>query len=497
MSTEKTFFGHPIGLSTLFATEFWERFSYYGMRALLVLYLTSELVGGGFGMERQDALAIYGIFTGLVYVTPIFGGLLADKLLGQRKSIYIGAIVMAAGQFFLAYSSFYKGDNMDFRQFLLYVGLATLILGNGFFKPNISTMVGGLYSEDSPLKDGGFTIFYMGINAGAFFAPLVAGTLGEQIDWYWGFFAAGIGMLIGTIWFYFRSYTLGAVGMPPNSTSDGKDRIGNKDWKDIIIWSIASIAITFGIIKGWSSLNETVQSVLVWTLSLGGGAYMLWTIFKNTSGKTEWSRVTVIFVLAIFNIIFWSGFEQAGGTFNLFARDNTDRTLFGTEFAASLFQSVNAIAIFIFAPLFTMLWSWLNAKHLNPRTPNKFGWGLVFLGLGFVVMGIASDRAEGGMLVSPLWLIAVYLMHTWGELFLSPIGLSMITKLAPVKIVSAMMGIWMGSIAVGNFLAAMMEKIVHAFDFPLFYFIAVEAIVAGLIAFAVAPLLSKMMKGIH
>lgn len=498
MNTQKKFFGHPIGLSTLFATEFWERFSYYGMRALLTLYLTATLLDGGFGMDRADALSIYGLFTGLVYITPIFGGLLADKVLGQQKSIYIGALVMAFGQLMMAYSSWYHGANFEYRQQLLYLGLGTLIIGNGFFKPNISTMVGGLYSQDSKDKDSGFTIFYMGINLGAFLAPLIAGQLGEKAGWHWGFLTAGIGMLIGTIWFYFRAHTLGSVGLPPDKTGIETHRsIRSKDWRDIAIWTIGTILITYSVIFVWSSINETIQDTLMWIVAIGGVLYIGGSIYKNTEGKTEWSRVWVILILAVFNIVFWSGYEQAGGTFNLFARDHTNRHLFGTDVAASLFQGVSALSILIFAPLFTVLWSKLSEKHINPRTPYKFGWGLALLGLGFVVMGMANDRAETGVLVGPMWLIMVYVIHTWGELFISPIGLSMITKLSPAKIVSAMMGIWMGSIAIGNYLAAMMDSIVKKFELPLFYFIAGEAFVVAIIAFLISPFLVKMMKGIH
>ena len=454
------FFGHPIALSSLFATEMWERFSYYGMRALLVLFLTATYASGGFGMSELDAFTVYGIFTGLVYVTPIIGGILADKVLGQRKSIYIGGITMAIGQFTLASSAMASGGNND------------------------------------PRKDGGFTIFYMGINLGAFLSPLIAGTLGEQVAWEYGFMAAGAGMVIGTIWFYLRSHTLGNLGMPPKVKAE-RNRLAAKDWITILIYSGVMIGAVYAFIFGWSSIPTEIGDWIIKIAALLGLLYLASNIFKGTKGKTEWSRVGVIFILAIANIFFWSGFEQAGSTFNIFARDNTNRLIGNFEIAASAFQGVNAIAIFIFAPVFTFLWSWLDKHRANPNTPKKFAIGMLLLSTGFVVMALANQQTHGGTrLVSPLWLVLVYLLHTWGELCLSPIGLSMVTKLSPAKLVSTMMGVWMGSFAIGNFVASQMKAIVIKFDLPLFWFIAAETAVASLILFAISPFLNKMMKGI-
>lgn len=488
------FFGHPTALSSLFATEMWERFSYYGMRALLVLFLTATYATGGFGLSEQEAFTIYGIFTGLVYVTPIIGGILADKILGQRKAIYIGALTMAVGQFTLAFSAMSDG-NLETRQLLFYAGLGVLIIGNGFFKPNISTMVGELYDNNDPRKDGGFTIFYMGINLGAFLSPMIAGTLGEQIAWHWGFIAAGTGMVIGTIWFYLRAHTLGNIGMPPAVKAE-RNRLVAKDWASILIYVAALITLVYIVLYSWSSTGETLRTGIVQVLGIAGIIYLAYSIMRGTQGKTEWSRVGVIFILAIANIFFWSGFEQAGTTFNIFARDNTNRMIGNFEIAASAFQGINAIAIFIFAPVFTVLWSWLDKRRLNPNTPMKFGIGMMMLSVGFVIMAIAAGIADKGVLVSPLWLVLVYLFHTFGELCLSPIGLSMVTKLSPVKITSTMMGVWMGSFAAGNFVASQMKALVTKFDLPLFWFIAAETFVAALILLAISPFLNKMMKGI-
>ena len=501
------FFGHPMGLSSLFATEMWERFSYYGMRALLVLFLTATFANGGFEMAELDAFTIYGIFTGLVYVTPILGGILADKILGQRKTIYIGGLTMAIGQFLLATSAMADGGNLEFRQTIFYAGLGILILGNGFFKPNISTMVGELYDNNDPRKDAGFTIFYMGINLGAFFSPLVAGYLGEQIAWEYGFLSAGIGMLIGTTWFFFRSHTLGNIGMPPKIKAD-KVRLALKDWGSIVAYVVCIVAVILGFILGWSSIPGNIQTWTIRIVGFGGLGYLIMSIVKGTSGKTEWSRVAVIVVLAVFNIFFWSGFEQAGTTFTIFAKENTQRMIGSWEIPATWFQSINAIFIVIFAPIFSVLWLKLDKKKLNPNTPMKFAWGMALLSLGFVLMAIAYTKSTTGgiageiLKVSPLWLVFVFMLHTFGELCLSPIGLSMVTKLSPPKLVSTMMGLWMGSFAAGNFVASQMKAIsIHlqsalGQEVQVFWLIAIQSAIIAIILVALSPWLKKMMKGI-
>lgn len=501
----KAFFGHPVGLSTLFASEMWERFSYYGMRALLVLFLTATYANGGFEMAELDAFTIYGIFTAMVYVTPIIGGILADKLLGQRKCIYIGGITMAMGQFFLAASAMYE-SNPEFRKMLLFAGLGILIVGNGFFKPNISTMVGKLYDNNDPRKDGGFTIFYMGINMGAFIAPLIAGKLGEQIAWEYGFISAGAGMLIGTTWFLFRSHTLEHIGMPPKSKPESL-RLAGKDWFSILAYVLGCVALVLAIIFGGSAIQKEAGAWIIRILATAGILYLLTDIIRGTSGKTEWSRVGVIVILAVFHTFFWSGFEQAGSTFSIFARDNTQRIIGNWEIPATWFQSINAVFIIIFAPLFSVLWIQLDRKKLNPNTPMKFAWGLILLCIGFIVMAIAYTKStttpDGSVFkVSPLWLTSVFLLHTFGELCLSPIGLSMVTKLSPPKIVSTMMGLWMGSIAAGNFIASQMkaisislEKTLHT-EIQVFWLIAFQSAVMAVIAIILSPWLKKMMKGI-
>lgn len=506
MSTDKnkSFFGHPMGLSTLFATEMWERFSYYGMRALLVLFLTAELATGGFGLDRETAFTIYGIFTGLVYVTPMIGGVLADKVLGQRMTIYIGGLTMAVGQFMLSAAAI-EGDNMDARQFWFYAGLGVLILGNGFFKPNISTMVGDLYDNNDPRKDGGFTIFYMGINLGAFLSPFVAGYLGEKISWEYGYLSAGIGMLIGVIWFLARAEkTLGHIGLPPKAETE-RTRLNGLEWGKIGAYTAVLVFGVLGFMKGWAALSDGAQTNIPRIVGVIGGLYLVISIIRGTEGKDQWARVTVIMILAFFNIFFWVGFEQAGTTFNLFAAENTNRMVGSFEIPASWFQSINAIFIVIFAPVFSIIWLRLDNLKLNPKTPFKFAWGMMLLAIGAAVMAVADGISNGGeslVLVSPLWLTLVYLIFTMGELCISPIGLSMVTKLAPPKLVSTMMGVWMFSFAAGNFGASQMEALSKTMETTMgqpvnvFWFVSAITGIATVCLFVLGPWLSKMMKGI-
>lgn len=489
--------GHPKGLYVLFATEMWERFSYYGMRALLVLYLTAQIVNGGFELDRTSALEIYAIFTGLVYLTPIAGGLLADKILGQRKAIFIGGILMALGQFILAYSQ--TGD-VNARTWLLQLGLGILIIGNGFFKPNISTIVGKLYSDHDPRKDSAFTIFYMGINLGAFLAPLVCGYLAVEYGWAYGFGAAGVGMIIGTLWFAIQGNLLGNVGFSPDRDAQSETQLSlrSKDWSHVAVYVLSSLALVYGFLLLWGNLGEGAQSVLTSAMAVIGVLALAYVIFSNTSGGVEWKRVGVIFVLCFFNIFFWAGFEQAGGTFNLFAESNTNRMLFGWEMPAAWFQSVNSIWIISLAPLISMLWLGLSRVGKNPNIPVKFALGLLFLGFGFVVMSAASGAADGGNLVSPMWLVTVYFLHTVAELCLSPIGLSMISKLSPQKIVSVMMGLWFASIALANYMAGVLEAILKNYlpDMPLFSFLTLSSLTAGVVLLLLSPVLKKLMSGV-
>ncbi len=499
MSTENpTTTGHPKGLYSLFFTEMWERFSYYGMRALLTIFLTAELATGGFGLDRAESLKVYGIFTALVYLTPIIGGWFSDNILGQRKSILIGGITMAIGQFMLAFSSSTAiFSELGDRMYFFYLGLGVLILGNGFFKPNISTIVGDLYDNNDPRKDGGFTIFYMGINIGAFLSPFIAGTLGEKVGWPYGYFAAGIGMLLGVLWFHFKRNTLDNLGLPPKAYKENRTDLNAKDWMDILIYTVVCVVLVFAIMAFWNSTSDTIHSVVIWVFGLAGVGFLGKTIFTGTNGSTEWTRVSVILILAFFNIVFWAGFEQAGGTFNLFAQENTNRNVGGFLIPTTWFQNINPIAIVTLAPLFSLLWIKLSKKNLNPRTPVKFAIAMFIGAIAFYIMTLASNNAASGNMVSPMWLVVVYVLLTIGELLLSPIGLSMVTKLSPSKIVSVMMGVWMASFALGNYLAATLEEILTKFNFELYPFITMLMVISGVCLLLLSPILNKFMKGIH
>ncbi|MCA1746019.1 MAG: peptide MFS transporter [Bacteroidales bacterium] len=397
------------------------------------------------------------------------------------------------------------GDNMESRQFWFYAGLGVLILGNGFFKPNISTMVGDLYDNNDPRKDGGFTIFYMGINLGAFIAPFVAGYLGEKVSWEYGYMASGVGMLIGVLWLILRSEkTLGHIGLPPKTKMD-RTRLTGMEWGQIAGVTIVLIIGVIGFLQGWASLSDGAQSTIPKVVGIVGGLYLVISIFRGTEGRDQWARVGVIMVLAFFNIFFWVGFEQAGTTFNLFAVDNTDRMMFGFEIPASWFQAINAIFIVLLAPLFSLLWLKLDKVKMNPKTPFKFGWGMLLLAIGAAVMAVADTISNSGasiLLVSPLWLTLVYLIFTMGELCISPIGLSMVTKLAPPKLVSTLMGVWMFSFAAGNYGASQMETLSKSMEVTLgqpvnvFWFVAAITGAAAVLLFILSPWLSKMMHGI-
>jgi len=476
----------PKGLYVLFGAEAWERFSYYGMRALLVLYMTRQL-----HYDREDALTVYAIYTGLVYLTPFFGGLLADKLLGSRKSVLIGGTVMAAGHLAMAFPD------------LLNYALGLLIIGNGFFKPNISTIVGGLYSENDPRRDGGFTIFYMGINLGAFFSPLICGTLGEQVGWHWGFSAAAVGMLFGLGTFVAFQRLLGTAGYPPDMGEvEAGTKLRPKDWRDIGIWIVGSLIGVQLVLWSLPFLTGVMDAIPASVKLIIGVVLIFGTLFGVVGGAARdgaeaTHRTIVILLLGFFVIFFWMGFEQAGGTMTLFAAEQTDRhVVAGWEMPASWFQSVNPFFIFLLAPIFSKMWLHWDESRFKLATPTKMAMGLFFLAGGFVILYIGQSLAlSGNGRVAIWWLIGVYFIHTVGELFLSPIGLSMVTKLALPRMVSLMMGVWFTSSAVANYLAGKLESIVQQYEIPLFAFLIGSSIAAGILLLLVTPLLKKWMHG--
>jgi POT family proton-dependent oligopeptide transporter len=481
---------HPSGLYVLFFSEAWERFSFYGMRALLVLYLVNHLK-----YERTDALAVYATYLGLVYLTPVLGGYLADVLLGARKAIFIGGILMAMGHLMMAFPD------------LIFVGMGLIIAGNGFFKPNISTIVGSLYEENDPRRDGGFTIFYMGINLGAMFSPLVCGYLGENIRWEYGFSAASIGMICGLLVFFAGQKLLGSAGFPPNIRATPETRLQKNDWRDILLFVAGSVLAVVLILQIWKFLGP-VWSQLHWAVKLLCGVILIgigfgWKVIRNagdvekekTLTAEEWQRLTVVVIICIFVIFFWMGFEQAGGTMNLFADQQTDRHIGNWEMPASWFQSVNPIYILILAPVFSWIWGKNDKSKSGLSTPAKMGVGMIVLGIGFIVMFFGQQVAEGNGKAGIGWLLSVYLLHTLGELCLSPIGLSLVTKLSPKRTVSLMMGLWFAASALADYLAGRLEEIVHHYDLNLWIFLIGSSICAGTLLLLLTPLLKKWMHG--
>jgi proton-dependent oligopeptide transporter, POT family len=438
---------HPKGLYVLFVTEMWERFSYYGMRAIFVLFLTKALM-----YDKSAGSDIYGSYTGLVYLTPLIGGYMADRYWGNRKSIIIGGILMALGQLFMFFSgSLYQ--NIDSAKVLMLAGLTMLIVGNGFFKPNISTMVGQLYPKGDSRIDSAFTIFYMGINLGAFFSPLVCGLLGDTgnpADFKWGFLAACIGMVLSLILFislkdkYIVTPEGEAIGGKPKVAKESNSaQQSNFATSQIILWSVIEIVL-FGI---FYFFEQGVIGSFIFSLSIAAPGFILSD--KNLT-KIERERIWVIYIVAFFVIFFWAAFEQAGASLTFFAEEQTNRVLFGSTIPASAFQSINAIAIVIFAGVFVALWGWLNSKKMEPASPYKQSIGLMLLALGYLVIAFGVKGIEPSTKVSMMWLVSLYVIHTFGELCLSPIGLSMVNKLAPVKFASLLMGVWFLSTASAN-----------------------------------------------
>ncbi len=448
------FFGHPSGLATLFFTEMWERFSYYGLRPLLVLFMSAAIMQGGYGFDRTTASAIVGIYGAFVYLMSLPGGWVADRLLGLRRSIFIGACLISSGHISIGLSGL-AGPGSGKIPFFL--GLVLIVLGTGLLKPNISAIVGDLYPEGGARRDAGFSIFYMGINVGSLIGQMVTGYLGEQVDWHVGMGAAGVAMLLGLTMYGLRAKkTLGPIGMEPTKLADPVAQARQERTVKTAVFAIlGTVALLFvlgatGILKfNPPAIGKYMTYVLV---GMAVAFFAFVYAFGHLS-STEKKRVAVIMVLFAFAAIFWSAFEQAPTSLNLFARDFTDRQLGGFTIPATWFQSVNPLMIIIFAPLFASLWVGMAKRGVDLSSPTKFALGLFLAGLGFVIMIFAANAvvASGGKtLVSPWWLVGSYFFQSVGELCLSPVGLSSMTKLAPRRYVSQMMGIWFLASALGN-----------------------------------------------
>jgi proton-dependent oligopeptide transporter, POT family len=434
---QATWFGQPRGVSTLFFTEMWERFSYYGMRAFLILYMTAPASSGGLGFDNARAGNIYGLYTGSAWLATIGGGLVADWILGAYRSVFVGAVLITLGHLTLTVPS------LPF----FFAGLIFIVLGTGMLKPNVTTMVGSLYDANDPRRDAGFSIFYMGINFGAALGPLVAGYLAQKVSWHIGFGCAAVGMTFGLI-----QYILGRKYLQ----------------------------------AGLARLNQ------VSTARKAGNAPKGSLSFTSV----EWKRLGAIVVLFIFASIFWGAYEQAGSTLNLFARDYTRLSVFGFDFPSSWLQSVPAIFVILLAPVFAWLWVRLGPKE--PSGPAKFTYGLFFVGIAFLLLVPAATAAQGGIRVSPMWLVCVYFLEVVGELCLSPVGLSLVTKLAPHRVVGLMMGVWFLSIAVGSWIAGNLAGFMGNYPLPkLFLSVALVALLASVVLLVLIKPIRKLMGGIH
>jgi len=504
---------HPKGLYLLFFTEMWERFSYYGMRAIFALYMLKALL-----FDKALVSNIYGSYTGLVYLTPLIGGYIADRYWGNRRCIIRGGLLMAVGQLFMFLSALYYMEH-NLALILMYCGLGFLIFGNGFFKPNITTMVGQLYEEKDIRKDSAYTIFYMGINVGAFLSPLVAGALGDTgdpADFKWGFLAACIGMLIGTclFWQLQNKYLVApdgkAIGISPNITRDkSATEISEKKSgfpvKRLICWTCIEIAL---FLLFYKVVRFDFIGSAIFSLCLVAPGFI---ITDPSLSKIERQRIWVIYIISFFVIFFWAAFEQAGASLTFFADEQTDRFIGDWEMPASFFQVFNALFIILLAPLFSFLWIFLKKKKLEISAPAKQAIGLFLLSMGYLVIAFGVRNVAPEVKVSMLWLVSLYFIHTVGELCLSPIGLSIVNQLAPARFASLLMAIWFLSLSTANKFAGMLSSlypepnptgfyeppsflgysIENLFDF--FMLFVVMSGVASVILFVLTRKLQKMM----
>ncbi len=464
---QKELFGHPVGLYILFFTEMWERFSYYGMRAILVLYLVSETTAGnaGLGWPEADALALYGWYTMLVYVASIPGGIIADKLLGQKKAVLIGSLVLVAGHGILAVEEMWA----------FYTGLTLIITGVGFLKPNISTMVGGLYKEGDIRRDKGFTIFYIGINLGAFLASLIVGYVGENIGWHYGFGLAGIAMAFGLIVYIGGQKHLANVGnLLAKTERDSGASLGHlfsdlfKSPPQLII-SLVLLGVSF---YGMFLMGLAYGLLFIFLTFV---IAMMMMVYKDLTSKVMKDRYVVMLLSFILVIVFWGAFEQAGGLMNIYALDNTNRTLpfslplIGNEIPASWFQSLNAMFIIIFGLIVANFWAKRKLKNKEASSIFKMAIGVIIMGLGFIFMVFAALQFQENGSSAMYWLVLAYLFHTIGELCSSPVALSFITKLAPVRYASLMMGVYFAATGLGNKVAGIVgEAASEAGDITIF-----------------------------
>nr|WP_255682246.1 peptide MFS transporter [Luteimonas sp. BDR2-5] len=483
---KKTILGHPRGLFVLFFAEMWERFSYYGMRALLIFYLVQHWM-----FSDQQASVIYGAYTALVYIAPVVGGYLADRYLGQRKAVLFGAVLLTFGHFLMAFEG--DGGQSAAEINIFWLALAFIIVGSGFLKANISVMVGQLYPRTDIRRDPAYTIFYMGINLGAALGSLIAGYLGQTYGWAYGFGAAGVGMLLGLVVFVLGKPLLMGRGEPRDPVRLTQPVMGVRfEW---LLYVLGVLAV--GVV--WFLIQH--QKMVGYLLGISGAALIAYVLFTAVFklAREERDRIIAALILIVGSILFWSLFEQAGASLNLFTDRSVDRQVFGWEVPASMFQSLNSIYIILLAPLFAMLWLWLAKRGWEPSTPTKFGLAVVQVGLGFLVLVAGTAAAGAGNLTPMLFIFLIYLLHTTGELCLSPVGLSAMNRLTPAHMASLIMGTWFFASATGNFAAGLIsaatggegggvERVMSVYSN-----VGWLAVGVGVLMIIVAPLIRRLM----
>jgi proton-dependent oligopeptide transporter, POT family len=476
-------FGHPRGLATLFFTEAFERFTYYGMRTLLILFMTAAVLNGGLGIDDRTASAVYGLYISATYLLSLLGGWIADRLIGQQRAVFWGGVLIMLGNGCLA-----TGNTQVF-----FIGLVVIVLGVGLLKPNISAIVAQLYPEGGSRRDAGFSIFYMGINSGAFLGSLLVPLAAAAWGWNAGFALPAIGMMIGLVQFQATKHYLGDAGVVP---------LGEPaPWSPVIVFLIIVAAVAGLALTGQMQLNPAaISKVLNWVLLAFAGGYFAYLGFFAGLDTPERKRVIAIMALFAACAMFWAGFEQAGASFNLFAERHTDREVLGWNMPAGVLQAVNPLFIIIFAPVFAALWVNLGRRNLDLSAPAKFAVGLILMGVGFLVMFFAARYVVAGQSVLPTWLILTYLLHTFGELCLSPVGLSSMTKLAPARFVGQVMGLWFLATAVGNNLAGQFSGEIDAENLATmpgqFMYLFWWGVIAGAVLLVMTPFIKKMMSGV-
>jgi POT family proton-dependent oligopeptide transporter len=486
-------FGHPIGLAALFLTEMWERFTYYGMRAILILFLVAAAEKGGFGLDDKTSNAIYGLYISGTYLLSVFGGWIADRLIGAQRAVWWGGLLIMIGNTLLALGA---GTSPQ----LFYFGLVLIVFGVGLLKPNISACVAQLYPQGGSQRDAGFSIFYMGINTGALLGSTIVPLLAGTEHWKLGFAASALFMLFGLVQFYFTRRWLGTAGLTPD-TSQNTGMSRQTTWLIVIVITAVMVAVSLGAIAGLFTLDATaLLEGSFWAMVVFSVLYFGYLLFFAGLDSVESKRVLVMIALFLACMMFWAGFEQTGASLNLFAERYTDRVVFGWEVPAGVLQNINPFFIIVFSPVFAALWVKLGARNLDPSAPAKFGMGLVFMGVGFIVMYFAAQYVVAGQTVMPTWLILTYMFHTWGELCLSPVGLSSMSKLVPNRFVGQALGVWFLATAMGNNLAGQFSADIDSTNVSTmpgqFMFICWWGLIGGAIMFAITPIAKKLMGGV-